>query len=79
LKADVTLETEVGRKLFPPREAGLIAGIVARDLPYYDASIAPETISQLNEFCRERELLRKSHRFEKYLISTEAIRRAILA
>jgi ABC-type nitrate/sulfonate/bicarbonate transport system substrate-binding protein len=57
LKADVALAAEVGRKLFPPREASLIAGIVARDLPYYSASIAPETISRLTEFCRSRELL----------------------
>jgi len=57
LKANVALATEVGRKLFPPREAELIAGIVARDLPYYDASISPETVSRLNEFCRARKLL----------------------
>jgi len=57
LKANVALATEVGRKLFPPREASLIAGIVARDLPYYDASIAPETVTRLNEFCRARHLL----------------------
>jgi NitT/TauT family transport system substrate-binding protein len=57
LTEDVALAAEVGRKLFPPREASLIAGIVARDLPYYSASIAPETISRLTEFCRSRELL----------------------
>lgn len=64
LKADVALATEVGRKLFPPREASLIAGIVARDLPYYDASIAPETVNRLNEFCRARQLLRGDPAFE---------------
>jgi NitT/TauT family transport system substrate-binding protein len=64
LKADVALATEVGRKLFPPREANLIAGIVARDLPYYDASIAPETVSRLNGFCRARQLLQGNPAFE---------------
>jgi NitT/TauT family transport system substrate-binding protein len=64
LKADVALATEVGRKLFPLREANLIAGIVARDLPYYDASIAPETVSRLNEFCRARHLLQGNPAFE---------------
>src|ERR1700720_900920 len=32
LKADVTRATEAGAKRFPPRETGLIAGIVERDL-----------------------------------------------
>jgi len=64
LKADVALVTEVGRKLFPPREADLIAGIVARDLPYYDASIARETVSHLNKFCRARQLLQGNPAFE---------------
>ena len=36
LKADVGLATKVGRALFPPAEAALIADVVARDLPYYD-------------------------------------------
>jgi NitT/TauT family transport system substrate-binding protein len=64
LKADMALANEVGRKLFPPREANLIAGIVARDLPYYDASIAPETVSRLNKFCRVRQLLQGNPAFE---------------
>jgi NitT/TauT family transport system substrate-binding protein len=61
LKANVELATDVGRKLFPAREASLIAGIVARDLPYYDVSIAPDTVVQLNNFCRARKLLRGNH------------------
>ena len=36
LKADVSLATKVGRKLFPDHEASLIADIVERDLPFYD-------------------------------------------
>jgi NitT/TauT family transport system substrate-binding protein len=61
LKANVELATDVGRKLFPAREASLIAGIVARDLPYYDVSIAPDTVVQLNNFCRARKLLQGNH------------------
>lgn len=64
LKANVALATEVGRKLFPLREASLIAGIVARDLPHYDASIAPESIGRLNEFCRAQKLLHGDPAFE---------------
>lgn len=50
LKADVARATEVGAKRFPPREAGLIARIVARDLPFYDAAIAERSIPAINRF-----------------------------
>src|SRR5262249_6157460 len=40
LKANVARATEIGRKLFPPSEAELIAELIRRDLPYYDASIS---------------------------------------
>jgi NitT/TauT family transport system substrate-binding protein len=50
LKEDVSRATEVGEKRFPPREAGLIAGIVTRDLPFYDAAIAERSIPAINRF-----------------------------
>ena len=50
LKADVSLATKVGRKLFPAAEAELIADVVARDLPYYDASISRDFVSGMLEF-----------------------------
>jgi ABC-type nitrate/sulfonate/bicarbonate transport system substrate-binding protein len=50
LKKDVSRATEVGEKRFPPREAGLIAQIVARDLPFYDAAIAARSIPAINGF-----------------------------
>ena len=37
--------TEVGRSLFPPEEAALIAELVRRDAPSYDAAITPATIA----------------------------------
>jgi ABC-type nitrate/sulfonate/bicarbonate transport system substrate-binding protein len=57
LKSDVSLATEVGRKLFPAREAELIADIVARDLPYYDTTISPEFVAGMNTFARARGIL----------------------
>ncbi|HVC53916.1 MAG TPA: ABC transporter substrate-binding protein [Stellaceae bacterium] len=57
LKEDVSRATEVGRKRFPERETGLIAGIVARDLPYYDAAIAPAQLAAVNEFARAMSLV----------------------
>src|SRR5712691_2320894 len=57
LKADVSRATEVGRKRFPPREAGLIAGIVERDLPFYDAAISERSIAAINRFAQGLSLL----------------------
>lgn len=53
LKQDVSLATEVGRRRFPPREAGLIAAIVRRDLPFYDASISEASVAACNAFARD--------------------------
>jgi ABC-type nitrate/sulfonate/bicarbonate transport system substrate-binding protein len=58
LKADVNLATEVGRKLFPAAEAALIADVVRRDLPYYDAVISPEFVRGMTVFQRHVGLLR---------------------
>ena len=52
LKADPAHAAEVGEKRFPPREAGLIAGIVRRDLPFYDAAITEKSMSAINAFAR---------------------------
>jgi NitT/TauT family transport system substrate-binding protein len=53
LKQDASRATDVGRKRFPPREADLIAGIVRRDLPFYDASISADSIAAINAFARD--------------------------
>src|SRR5882762_9302378 len=60
LKADHRRATEVGRKLFPPSEAELIAELIRRDLPYCDAAISKNFVSDMNEFCRNAGIL-KSH------------------
>jgi ABC-type nitrate/sulfonate/bicarbonate transport system substrate-binding protein len=57
LKADVSLATKVGRKLFPAAEADLIADVVQRDLPFYDASISPDFVQGMTEFQRHVGLL----------------------
>jgi ABC-type nitrate/sulfonate/bicarbonate transport system substrate-binding protein len=53
LRRDVTLATAVGRKVFPPEEADLIAELIRRDLPYYDATITPEFVAGMNAFARD--------------------------
>ncbi len=57
LKTDVSRATEVGEKRFPPREAGLIAGIIRRDLPFYDAAIGEKSVAAINEFARSMSVL----------------------
>jgi ABC-type nitrate/sulfonate/bicarbonate transport system substrate-binding protein len=57
LKADVTRATAVGEKLFPPPEAALIADLIRRDLPYYDATLSPDFIAGMTEFARKQNIL----------------------
>jgi NitT/TauT family transport system substrate-binding protein len=56
--------TEVGRKLFPPAEADMIAELIRRDAPYYDASIAPRTVDSMNRFARDLKLLSRNVAYE---------------
>jgi ABC-type nitrate/sulfonate/bicarbonate transport system substrate-binding protein len=58
LRADLALATKVGRKLFPPQEAELIAALIARDLPYYDTAISETFVASMNAFARDMGILR---------------------
>jgi ABC-type nitrate/sulfonate/bicarbonate transport system substrate-binding protein len=53
LKENVARATEIGRKLFPPSEAELIAELIRRDLPYYDAAISRDFVAGMNQFSRD--------------------------
>ena len=57
LRTNPSLATEVGERLFPPTEAGFIAGLVERDLPYYDPNISEDAVSGMNQFARDIGLL----------------------
>jgi ABC-type nitrate/sulfonate/bicarbonate transport system substrate-binding protein len=57
LKEDPGRATEVGRKRFPAPEAELIAELIRRDLPYYDAAISEEAVVRMNRFARDIGLL----------------------
>jgi NitT/TauT family transport system substrate-binding protein len=57
LRANVARASEVGEKLFPPSEAALIAELIRRDLPYYDASLSPAFVAGMTEFARGQGLL----------------------
>ena len=58
LKDDPARAAEVGRKLFPPFEATLIAELIRRDLPFYEASISAEFVSGMNQFARDIGILK---------------------
>lgn len=65
LKGDVSLATEVGRKLFPAQEAGLIADVVERDLPYYDASISTDFVAAMTQFQKDVGLVTETVAYEQ--------------
>ena len=64
LKADPSLATGVAERLFPPDEVPLIAGLIARDAPFYDATISPEAIDGLNKVARAGGLITEPVAYE---------------
>jgi ABC-type nitrate/sulfonate/bicarbonate transport system substrate-binding protein len=70
LKKDLSLAVKAGQSLFPEREAGLIAELVRRDLPFYDASIGEEFVSGMNGFARAQGILKGDAPYEK-VVATE--------
>ena len=57
LREEPRRATEVGRRLFPPTEAELIAELIRRDLPFYDPSISEEVVTKMNRFAQDTGLL----------------------
>ncbi len=57
LRNDVSRATVVGERLFPAEEAAMIAGLVNRDLPYYDPLITEEAVAGVNRFAQDIGLL----------------------
>jgi ABC-type nitrate/sulfonate/bicarbonate transport system substrate-binding protein len=65
LKRDVSLATVVGRKLFSPSEADLIAELIRRDLPYYDTTISRGFVAGMNRFARDVGILNTDVAYEQ--------------
>ena len=57
LRADPSLATQVGNRLFPETEAGMIAELIERDLPYYDPTISEAAVTGMNQFAQDIGLL----------------------
>jgi ABC-type nitrate/sulfonate/bicarbonate transport system substrate-binding protein len=64
LKEDPSRATAVGKKLFPPEEAGMIAELIRRDAPFYDPAITPQTVESMNRFAAGMGLLSKKVAYE---------------
>ena len=58
LTKDADLTEEVGRKVFRPDEAKLIAPLIARDLPFYSSAISSDFVSSMNAFARDVGILK---------------------
>jgi len=70
LRADPSLAKQVGRRLFPPAEAEIIAELIERDSPFYDPSISEEAVVRLNQFAQDVGLLTGPIPFER-VVSTQ--------
>jgi ABC-type nitrate/sulfonate/bicarbonate transport system substrate-binding protein len=60
LREDPSRATAIGKKLFPPAEAGIIAELIRRDAPYYDPAITPKSVESMNAMAREMGLLSRN-------------------
>jgi NitT/TauT family transport system substrate-binding protein len=69
LKADPLIATQVGNRLFLPHEASLIASLIARDAPFYDANISLEAIDGLNKFAKANGLLSEPVPYDRLVAS----------
>ena len=70
LKKDVALAAKIGRKLFPPAEAELIAELIRRDLPYYETTISRHFVAGMNQFARDVGILSADVSYERIVATT---------
>ena len=69
LKADPSLATGIAERLFPPDETPLIAELIARDAPFYDANIYPQAIDGLNKFATASGLIAEPVPYDRVVAS----------
>ena len=70
LKADPSRATAIGERLFAPEAAALIADLIARDAPFYDATISPEAVDGINKFAMANGLLAEPLPYDR-LVATQ--------
>jgi ABC-type nitrate/sulfonate/bicarbonate transport system substrate-binding protein len=64
LKKNPERAAEVGKRLFPPTEAGLIAELIRRDAPFYDPKISENSVASMNRFAQDIGLLSRPVAYE---------------
>jgi ABC-type nitrate/sulfonate/bicarbonate transport system substrate-binding protein len=70
LKAEPSLANKVGDELFPGEEAELMPVLIARDAPFYDATITYEALEGLNKFALANGMIEKARRPEQIAAMT---------
>jgi NitT/TauT family transport system substrate-binding protein len=70
LRADPSRATAIGERLFAPEAAALIAGLIARDAPFYDPTISPEAVDGINKFAITNGLLTEPIVYDR-LVATQ--------
>jgi ABC-type nitrate/sulfonate/bicarbonate transport system substrate-binding protein len=59
LRTNPERAAEVGKRLFPPTEAGLIAELIRRDAPFFDPAISEKSVTAMNRFAHDIGILGK--------------------
>ena len=67
LRRDLTLASQVARKVFPAFEAELLPELIRRDLPFYDASISQEFVADMNKFLCDLGLLNLTLNYDQFV------------
>jgi NitT/TauT family transport system substrate-binding protein len=70
LAADPSRATAIGKRLFAPEAASLIADLIARDAPFYDATISVEAVDGINTFAMANGLLAEPLPYDR-LVATQ--------
>ncbi|HEY1854641.1 MAG TPA: hypothetical protein VGG40_08640 [Solirubrobacterales bacterium] len=70
LAEDPERALSVGERIFEPEHNRLIARLIARDAPFYDAAIDARTVASMNRFARARGLLEGDPSYEQ-VVATE--------
>jgi ABC-type nitrate/sulfonate/bicarbonate transport system substrate-binding protein len=70
LRANPALASGIGDRLFPPEAAALIDTLIARDAPFYDATILPEAVAGLNQFAAGNGLISEPVPYDR-LVATQ--------
>jgi len=69
LAADPSRATAIGKRLFAPEAASLIAGLIALDAPFYDATISAEAVDGINMFALANGLLTQPLHYDDLVAS----------